>query len=227
MRIREEKGIQAKPDRVEVVCQICGKGTLRAPSTAAQGGKYCSRECMGKGKRRPATFVCMGCGSRIETNASGAATHKYCSWECYKATKELLINCEVCGKERRVTKQQLKLGARFCSWSCASIHKLKHGVLASPTSIELLLYAALDELGTTYVRQYRIPEARTIPDAYVSEHRLVIYADGEYWHSLPKIAARDARQNARLAELGYTVRRLSEADLRRNALETVRTALSI
>lgn len=116
---------------------------------------------------------------------------------------------------------------RFCSHSCRSIYNIAQGVFNKPTTIELMLYDALDELGVDFIPQHPITEAKTVPDAFVPALNLVLYADGDYWHALPKTAARDRVQEQRLSELGYTVRRLSEADLRRNALGVVEDALRL
>ena len=97
--------------------------------------------------------------------------------------------------------------------------------MSSPTSIETALYESLEQLGISYVAQHAIPKAGTVVDAFLPAGRIVLYADGDYWHSLPKTSARDKRQDERLLELGYTVHRLKEKDLRRNPVEVVRRAL--
>jgi very-short-patch-repair endonuclease len=225
-RVRQGRGTQAKPPRLEVVCGICGKSTWRAPSTVAQGGKYCSLACTAQARRRPATLTCVGCGTAIETKTSQAATRKYCSQACLNAHKKTRIQCQMCGKERRVSPTQLQQGARFCSWACSQEWRLRYGPLPTPSQLDQLLYTTLDQLHIPYIAQHRIPEAHTIPDAYLPDRRLVLYADGEYWHSLPSIAARDARQVAALTALGYTVRRLPATDLLRDPVRTVQTALA-
>ena len=99
--------------------------------------------------------------------------------------------------------------------------------MASPTSIELELYRVLDLLNVEYVSQYAVTEARTVLDAFIPSTKTALYADGDYWHSLPKVKIRDQRQDLKLRELGYTVHRLSEKDLRLNAEEIVRRALGM
>jgi len=78
-----------------------------------------------------------------------------------------------------------------------------------------------------FLRQHPITEAHTIPDAYIPEGRIALYADGDFWHTLPKTAARDLRQNERLAGLGYVVRRFSEGDLRRDPVTLIKQALGL
>lgn len=97
--------------------------------------------------------------------------------------------------------------------------------MASPTSIELTLYQILDSLGINYLPQYALTEAKTIPDAYIPSLGIAIYADGTYWHSFPKVIAKDKRVNSELIKLGYKVIRLAEPDLRKNPLQTISKAL--
>jgi very-short-patch-repair endonuclease len=250
--------------RIELICEICGKSIMLPPSVVAQGRKHCSAKCMGVAKDKGASFKCAGCGKEVKASPSQAAHKKYCSMRCLKAHKEHTIVCQVCGNERVVTLQQLKQGARFCSWECArkvlnaprpmviceqcgkecavppsrvrqgmrfcshscrSIYNIVNGAMKSPTSIERTLYKVLDYLGISYIKQYPIREAGTVVDAYVPSRCLVLYADGDYWHILPKTKARDKLQNDRLAELGFTVHRLREQDLRHNPVATVQSTL--
>lgn len=53
-----------------------------------------------------------------------------------------------------------------------------------------------------------------------------MYADGDYWHTLPKTVARDRRQEKKLTAMGYTVRRISEKELRADPVGAVRSALA-
>lgn len=100
-------------------------------------------------------------------------------------------------------------------------------MMASPTSIEIILYKTLESLGLEYLPQHAITEARTIADAYVPTLRAAIYADGTYWHALPKVVEKDKRVNAKLTKLGYTVHRFTELELRKNPTDTIRKALLI
>ncbi len=249
--------------RVALVCEVCGKTVMLAPSIIAQGRRRCSAECMGISKRRPQQVTCVGCGNVFDVPQSNAGGRKYCSSECRIENLKARIKCEHCGKERRVTPTQLKEGARFCSWECAravlnkprpevlclqcgqffavhphraqtakfcsyscrSIYHLTHNVYASPTTIEIMLYETLDLLGYDYEPQFAITEARTVTDAYIPSLKAAIYADGTYWHSLPKVVEKDKRVNAKLAELGYSVHRFTEPDLRHDAFEIIRAAL--
>jgi len=216
----------AKKRAATFTCKGCG----RTVKTNVSGVKrvYCSMECL-KAHKKP-RITCEVCGKvRAVSPINIKQNARFCSWECSQKVLNIslreTVTCEQCNQEFSVHRYRIKDGVRFCSQSCRSIFNITHGVMASPTTIEIMLYQALDELGIEYIPQHPMPEAGTVPDAYVPTHKLVLYADGDYWHSLPKQAARDRKQDRRLAELGYTVRRLAEADLRRDALEVVRNAL--
>lgn len=257
--------------RVELICEICGKTVMLPPSIIAQGRRRCSAKCMTAAYAQPAKYTCIGCGKVGTASPSVAAKRKYCSLECRRANTKARIVCEVCGttrpvtptnlkqnarfcsqkcaqqvlnaqqalnaprsivvcqqcgKESRVPPSRVRQGMRFCSHSCSSIHTVLN-MPKSSTTIEVILYETLTALGLSFVRQHPICEARTVPDAYIAEGKIVLYADGDYWHALPKTAARDKRQNTRLAELGYTILRFTELELRRDPVTVVRAALGL
>lgn len=216
----------AKSRPVAKTCVGCGCEFITTPSQARLR-KYCGIAC--RREHEKPTITCVVCGKQRRVSPSviqkGA---RFCSWEC--ARKELnaprpVVKCEMCGRERSVPPSDARV-RRFCSHSCRTIHHLTHEGMKPPTTIEIALYECLDALGVEYIPQHPIVEAGTITDAFVPALRLVLHADGGFWHSLPKTAARDRSQDERLAALGFTVRRLSEGDLRANPLETVRAALA-
>ena len=209
-------------------CVGCGKMMTTAPSVATKR-KYCSVECRRINEK--ARINCEVCGAeRRVTPSQLKQGARFCSWECARKALNAprpVVVCEQCGRECSVPPSRVRQGMRFCSHSCRSIYNITHGAMASPTSIEVILYQTLDLLNISYIRQHSIPEAGTVPDAYVPDGRVLLYADGAYWHALPRTAARDQRQNQELTRLGYSVRRLTEADLRQNPVETVRRALGM
>lgn len=82
----------------------------------------------------------------------------------------------------------------------------------SPTSIERKVYEALDEMGITFKRQYPIGNIFLV-DAYIPNLNLVIEADGDYWHSLPKSIIKDKSKNTYLQSHGYNLLRLTEKEI--------------
>ena len=57
--------------------------------------------------------------------------------------------------------------------------------------------------------------ARWQPDFLLNDLPMVIQADGDYWHSLPKAVQNDAAFNATAEQSGYTVIRLRERDIKK------------
>ncbi len=92
-----------------------------------------------------------------------------------------------------------------------------------PTSIELAVRAVLDMLGEDYIFQHQI--GRYVVDFYLPHRNIVLEADGAYWHSLPKVAARDEMRDVRMRELGYKIVRLTENEIKTNALVAVQGAI--
>jgi very-short-patch-repair endonuclease len=88
-----------------------------------------------------------------------------------------------------------------------------------PTKPERTLYAILDELGVCFDRQLTIGFYTV--DATIPERRLVIEADGDYWHGRtgatePRVLNRmrlDRSRDSYFRNRGWLVLRLWESDL--------------
>ena len=80
------------------------------------------------------------------------------------------------------------------------------------TSIEKKLWKELESMEIIFYKNYHLKN-RTIPDAYIPEKKIAIYADGDYWHNLPNWKERDIKINAWLLENGYRVVRLWEHEI--------------
>lgn len=215
----------AKRKPQTVTCAGCDK-SFEVAQSLAKTQKYCSLEC--RRANQKSRIQCARCGKeRKVTPTQLKQGARFCSLEC---AREVLnkprpkITCLQCGKSCSVHHYRAKT-AKFCSYSCRNIYNMTHGAMASPTSIEIILYAALELLGLDYVAQHGITEAHTIADAYIPSEHTALYADGTYWHALPKVVEKDKRVNARLAQLGYAVHRFTEPELRKNAVEVIRKAL--
>jgi G:T-mismatch repair DNA endonuclease (very short patch repair protein) len=216
--------------RVDVTCSGCGNVFEEKASVAANGRKYCTESC--RREHEKTRIVCEVCGKeRRVTPSELALGARFCSLECARTVVNLpvertIVVCEQCGKECHVLPSRAKRGMRFCSQSCRSLWTITHGKCQSPTTIEVAMYEALAALGVAYIPQHTITGAGTVADAYLPERNIVMYADGDYWHTLPKTAARDRRQEKKLAAMGYTVRRISEKELRSDPTAAVLAALA-
>ena len=246
---REGKHNYADTKKVKRICKFCGKSfyTYSSPSTIKRGmGKFCSRLCQGKWRTENLKGVnhpcwrrkkreCLVCGktfyvipSRVKDGGG-----KFCSNKCYSLYRvgEKASNwrggkvervCAVCNKKFKVDPNVVRRNhGRFCSRSCQAIWGKKHSKTKN-TSIELKVEDMLKNLGIKYEAQKVIPEGKTIADFYIPEQRLVLYADGLYWHSLPENKKRDINHDFLLGFRGYKVLRLREEDINKFPKKCIR-----
>ncbi|MDD5540520.1 MAG: DUF559 domain-containing protein [Candidatus Marinimicrobia bacterium] len=224
-------------------CLICGKEFRTYLYLIKKGyGKYCSNKCYTKwliinyrGKNHPCwkggerKKECLNCGKEFFVKHCYINKRsKFCSHKCKGKwmSKNLLgeknscwrggkieKQCLVCGKSFFVFPHSIKAGyGKFCSQSCSTIYMLKHNRKKN-TSIELKVEEYLKKSGVKFESQKVIPEGRTIADFYIPEQRLVIYADGKYWHGRPEVKNRDQQQDFQLGFNGYKVLRLGEDEI--------------
>lgn len=173
-------------------------------------------------KGGPVTKQCLHCGKDFKCKiyrAKAINAGKFCSKQCGHAyhikhpinTVPLLeMTCELCQakfyiKPGRVVNKQRR--RRFCSPGCASSYNFGR-MKKKDTSIEIGLETILKRLGIPYERNKWIPGI-SCPDFTLSG-KILLYADGDYWHSKPEVAARDERINLLLEEQGYRVLRFWE-----------------
>ena len=107
---------------------------------------------------------------------------------------------------------------KTCSKSCSSIK----GYLAGnhrETSIELKLQGLLLSMGLDFVTQKPLLGV-TVADIFI-EPNVVIFADGEYWHSGALKEYRDREKTKKLVKAGYVVLRLEEKEINKD-IEEVR-----
>lgn len=91
--------------------------------------------------------------------------------------------------------------------------RMNQKIFTKNTSIEIALQNELTARGITY--QTHIPiENICIPDIVLLNRRIIIFADGDYWHSLPNRIEKDNIINKKLAEKRWKVFRFSESDIK-------------
>lgn len=88
----------------------------------------------------------------------------------------------------------------------------KRWLSKEPTSIEKKVYDELKTRGFLFESQ-KLINGKFIVDAYIPHLNLVIEADGNYWHSLPKQIKKDKSRNAYLETCGYKMLRLTETEI--------------
>lgn len=173
--------------------------------------------------------ICQQCGTKfIGTPGAIRKGHaKYCSWECsnmarrglFKGDKsptwkggEVDMVCPICRSKFKLPKAKVKEGRRFCSQSCGAINSYLNAK-KSDTTIERMMESELKCRGVSFIKQHAIPEAKTIPDFFISPN-IVIYCDGDFWHRIPDVVTKDSRQNFTLNFLGFKVFRFWEKEIK-------------
>ena len=89
------------------------------------------------------------------------------------------------------------------------------------TDIEIILENVLISAGINYSKQINIKNI-SVADFIIG--KVLVFADGDYWHNLPGRAQKDLEQTEKLNSIGYTVLRFKGSDILNN-LENVRKKL--
>ena len=117
------------------------------------------------------------------------------------------MECENCGKSCQMKPSMVKQ-FRFCSRECMGAWTSAHHPRVS--SLEVAVAEELTRRGIAYEAQVRL--GRFTVDFLIGS--TVLEVDGVYWHSLPKVVARDRRKDRWLQDHGYLVVRITEAEVR-------------
>jgi very-short-patch-repair endonuclease len=182
---------------------------------------------------RPQTFAnCDYCGERF-----GPLTHlgvKFCSYKCSRmflaggpsrcrgkqrphtrrAESRLCLSCMV---EFRAVKDTKRRKQIYCSHTCyLRNRRVSH--------FEIAVMDLLESLGITLERQHRV--GRWTFDAQLAGTRILVEADGEYWHRDEKVKARDIRKNAWSAEHGFSLVRVNEIEFYRNPMAAISSVVA-
>lgn len=165
----------------------------------------CSKECAAQTRRTRVEKECAHCGNTFEVEKHRRNIAKYCSKKCENESGRITRECAFC--KAKFTTVANKKEQKCCSRKCAN--KLK-----GRTFIEQQVANWLTELGIEYIEQYKVNSFHC--DFYLTIFNTVIETDGTYWHSIPKVIARDKRKNALLKSKGIKLIRLSEHDIRNN-----------
>lgn len=226
--------------QVEKICRYCGKSKMVAPAYVKR--PYCNRKCMAeyyskhyRGKRAghwqggQIERICLNCGKiffvdRNVPNRSDRLTNGiFCSTSCkakYQYQGKSNPNwkggdvekiCQTCGK-KYFTKPCLIDKSKYCSYHCLGVANVLK-MPKSNTDIENIMEEWLIENKVEFTKQKPLL-GMTLADFHI-EPNIIIYCDGDYWHSLNKVKTRDARITASLRENGYNVIRLSGSEIKK------------
>jgi very-short-patch-repair endonuclease len=183
-----------------------------------------------------ATKCCEACSASFAVPAYRAKRKRFCCLECQRQGMRNLNGsahplyrkqpriCEWCGGSFVAVPAKIKAGqGRFCSRACVGAYASQQQD-GRRSSIELMVEEELGRRSVSFVAQKKM--AHFLCDFYVPERRLVIECDGDYWHSMPKVAARDVRKDNWLKSHGQKIVRLSEAEIRADCAAAVERALA-
>lgn len=190
--------------QVESLCTVCGAPvSVVASRAAAGGGRYCSVACRGQALRRRVERTCETCGSPFERAASTVKRGggRFCTRAC--ATVWRRNDTETAARVREMQRAQLRT--------------------RNPTRCEITLYELMDDVfGDGWERQCRI--GTWTVDAAVPALRLVVQADGDYWHgreakwrmhrNVARNVENDRKQARWMKQNGWTLLRFWETDLK-------------
>ena len=90
------------------------------------------------------------------------------------------------------------------------------GVFQSPTSIEVAISKALDELGIMHVQQYRPANCRFTYDEYLLAQGILLEINGDYWHTKEGAPEKDAHKEAWAKEQGFIPMTIWEHEIKKH-----------
>lgn len=122
---------------------------------------------------------------------------------------------------RPMTKSEASRGKRKSeSHRKNIILSLPKRLIGKDTSIERIIEDELAAREIGHYKQYPI-SAICVADKAFPDEKIVVFCDGDYWHSLPKWKERDKRINRELKRRGWTVLRFWEKDIKCDARKIV------
>jgi len=175
-------------------CEICGKERYRHPSELRKAKHICCRVCR--------SMLYKACPEIVKNLEKGRGWNKGMS----KAKGNVLIY----GKPRSEETKKLMSEIAKRDW-----HKYMANRKYSDTDIERILEDWLKIKGIKYEKQKQLLGI-TLVDFFV-EPNVCIYADGDYWHSLPKIRQRDGFIRKVLRDNGYRTIWLKGSEIKAGA----------
>lgn len=193
--------IGQKKYRNEITCARCGKIVV-APYKKSwrDSKKWCSWECYNADRQAEyVEKVCKECGKTFSVKKSIEHRFNVCSRKCRLAHNQVTIGiCQICGKEFKYRKNN-QVG-KFCSLAC-------YRKSVGETNFERAVRFAIETTG--YFFEQEVQFGRYSADFYLPTVKIVIEADGDYWHVSRKDSNR--RKDEFLRQKGISVIRILES----------------
>jgi very-short-patch-repair endonuclease len=195
--------------KIVITCAYCSSEKEVYKKYVDRGQyKYCSDNCRQSDRRRGLTKKdltknCITCGEEYKIRPKEFFDSKINRQHCSKKCQRRVIKrvCAHCNIEFETKKSG---NIKFCSKSCYSSYR-------GETSIEKIVRSYLEKIGITFKTQVQFENY--VVDFLLPNHKKVIEADGDYWHSKDGVESRDKRKDIFLNKLGYKVIRLSEKSI--------------
>jgi len=200
--------------RVEITCPLCGD-KFEVKRSFVNKRKYCSHKC---------AAVANDFGSKAPDNIGETGTYAIRKYrEENPDWFEVTVSDEF--------KQHIGDASSFpydresaVKGAIAARKKIRDRNFR--TSIEILLEKAIYNRGfRNYEIEYPVFDTYgdliCFPDIAFPDDKIAIFADGDYWHNLPKSIENDTRVNKRLTENGWVVYRFWEHDIKKDPDECV------
>jgi very-short-patch-repair endonuclease len=176
---------------------VCDKEFEAFPSQVESGRRFCSLECSFDERGRKTRYI-----------------------------QRTIRICKTCGKEFGVLPSRIK-GNRgdtgdYCSKECVfkdykNVHSRKQ------TKIEKKMQDELTRRGINFLPEESL-EGVSIAD-FLLHDKVVVYCDGDYWHSREGAEEKDARITKVLEDKGYKVFRFWETDINKDIKKCVDTII--
>ncbi len=232
---------RSKSRRCFVSCKYCGN-KFEVIKSRQNKAAFCSPECQEDflDKFHRIIRLCLSCGKKFtrkkyRQNKKSRSRVRFCSIKC--ANKYLFkdkpfskkhcqrISKALTGKPKSKEHIEKMKGDNNPSKRPEVKQKIREARLRQvfpirDTKIEILLQEELRRRGFKF--QKHIPVERICqPDIVFPDKKIVIEADGDYWHSLPKAIVKDRRNNKLLRKRGWKVFRFSETQINNNVKECI------
>jgi very-short-patch-repair endonuclease len=218
--------------------------------------KYCSFFCYKGtsliGKKTGIDKKCGFCAKDIYVKKSMIKEVNFCNSEChnlYQGRNKVSYNCKICSKEFKVSPINAKRRKpTYCSivcrnlcadwkFNCVITNNVNLQNNKAPTKLEVEGYKILDEIGYPYEKQYPIENKFTV-DSFLTDFKLVIQFDGDYWHGLKKDkngdldkrqkkrVALDKSQDGYMKKLSYNILRFWEHEIHNDRINVMKRILN-
>jgi len=222
-------------DKVKYVCKRCGKKFIDYASNR-KGSKniFCSPKCSSIYRFKDKS-ICSICGKKVRLSRN-----VFCSRECRGKSqrKGSIVTCQICNKKYYLPLNRIvKTKIFYCSRKCRKLDydklcekmrmRLREMRLSNGETLpERIVREILESQDVCFEKEKKI--GRYFIDFYISNIKLCIEVDGDYWHGNKNTnkyikninqeyaIKRDLEKKKFLEKNGYKLLRFWEYDIKNN-----------